>query len=795
MLVYHCPAAERKRERGPGAQVSQPAELQRQLHVPIATFTPRGYRRSVTHCGMGRVTLTRGEATVDELWERVATGGHTAVVGAVPAEPPAEFKLFVVRVSCDGPDRPLGPVLDARDRVERSLGSAADRPSTGGTRTMAAIRRRMLGDEPEPASSAALVSSLNRLGRETDRPCALVFESVEAADPATLELLREMAERPGWLRIPLVLSFDSPNPTGAAADILLALERAEGSEAVLHTKTADEARTTGTDLPALRDLPRDVLRVLRAGALVGACFEPHLVATLLRLDESTVLEQLQVAADLGVPIEDRADGSIRLPRPVAHTLRAGLLPALATVWHRRLAEILTGPGPAAESPPNGAERPLPGDAPSHRPFPTPLDRAAIVPGPPLRFDDGEDEVPPLPVGPEPLLRDEPPPVAETLDSAREQAPIREIVWGADARAARHLVAAGDFDGAARRFLAAAREAAGVGAPSEALAFTRNALSLIVQLPASPPRRRLRAQILTEMARFQWEASGPGADFTFAGALYSLEAAAELLRPDDPPQVLARIAAITAAVCYDIGDSHSLERALTELTKACRALEAMGDPVGAARLLNDQAAVWVRLGDPERARHLLEQSRSVFESRAQEDPIALVELAETDHLLARLPLHADARAAEEAAAWEQGLEHARAAEAAYHRLGAVREVARVWETMGRLELRAGRADLAAELLTRAVDAQQSAGDVLGLARSAGALSEVLTEHGRHYEALAVLGESIELNLEKGSRRGLAYNREALTTLSAELPRAQHTELIYEVQRLEQRLAAAEAALGR
>jgi hypothetical protein len=70
----------------------------------------------------------------------------------------------------------------------------------------------------------------------------------------------------------------------------------------------------------------------------------------------------------------------------------------------------------------------------------------------------------------------------------------------------------------------------------------------------------------------------------------------------------------------------------------RLLEA--DEAGlAVRLLNDQAAIYVRLGDPVRATHLLEKSRELFEERLRtnaEDAVALEDLAETHHLLARLP---------------------------------------------------------------------------------------------------------------------------------------------------------------
>src|SRR5262249_33883730 len=95
-----------------------------------------------------------------------------------------------------------------------------------------------------------------------------------------------------------------------------------------------------------------------------------------------------------------------------------------------------------------------------------------------------------------------------------------------------------------------------------------------------------------------------------------------------------------------------------------------------------------------------------------------------HLFARIPLHVEARPGREGDALSMGLDHAIAAERAYRRMGDEREVARVWETMGRLELRKGRLDRAAQRLTSAAAVQQQMGDLIGLARSTAALSEVL-----------------------------------------------------------------------
>jgi tetratricopeptide (TPR) repeat protein len=368
----------------------------------------------------------------------------------------------------------------------------------------------------------------------------------------------------------------------------------------------------------------------------------------------------------------------------------------------------------------------------------------------------------------------------------------------EGRAAGHLSAAGELDAAAKRYCTAAAQAIVVGAHAQALAHAQQALALLERLPVTPERRRLRVSALIESARVHWMAAAPsqeaeGASFTLGRALELLDEARARIAPEDPPALHAELSTLIADICYDLGDLRSLERALDELTSASRRLLEAGDATGAARLLNDQAALYVRMGDPVRAAHLLGESRKVFEERAATDPVALLEMAETDHLFARIPLHVPARPGREGDALSMGLDHAIAAERTYKRIGAGRELARVWETMGRLELRKGRLDRATERLSAAVELQQNLGDLVGLARSTAAFSEVLTALGRHRDALMVLSDSIGLNLEKGSPIGLAFNRRSLDALAATVsPLGEAADVLHKVAA---QLEEAEAVLGR
>jgi tetratricopeptide (TPR) repeat protein len=301
---------------------------------------------------------------------------------------------------------------------------------------------------------------------------------------------------------------------------------------------------------------------------------------------------------------------------------------------------------------------------------------------------------------------------------------------------------------------------------------------------------LRISLLVELAHLRWRTSGEAGTLRDAQTL--ARRARALLQAGDPAERVADVLATLAAIGHDLGDAASLDESLDALTEAIRSLQASGDAVGAAQLLNDQAAVWIRLGDPVRGAHLLRTSREIFEDRAQTEPAALRELAETEHLLARLPLHVAARDGAEAEALRAALEHAAHAEEAYRRLQLPLEVGRTLETRGRLLGHTGQAAEALAVLTRAVEMQQRMGDALGLARTTGALSEVLRSSGRASDALALLADSVSLNLATGSPIGLAHNRRALQALAE---RADDSEVQEGVRQLQERIEAGEQLVGR
>jgi tetratricopeptide (TPR) repeat protein len=564
-----------------------------------------------------------------------------------------------------------------------------------------------------------------------------------------------------------VIAFGAPPGARSAAARLVELVRTTGGLVLTADAGATPLERRAAEDGAWRALPADVVRVLRTAAALGDEVDARRVAAAIGEAPVAVLERLQAAVDRGVAIEDHGDMRFALPPALAATLRGATLPSLSRALRERDAA--------------GARPPAPHDAaPKHDP---PAQHA-----PPTHADPPTHDAPPkrAPSAPPPTARDParpaaaPPPPAE----AKRRAPDPPSTPPPPPP---------DLDeGEISRWLDVAREAEALGAHGEAVAAAGRALALLDLPPETDARRRRRAEVLCQIGRLEWLGAGPEHDFSLAGALDVLRAAQASLRADDPVALRALASRLIADVCYDLGDGASLDRALAELTRAAQELHAAGEPYEAARLLDDQAAIYVRMGDPVRAAHLLEQSRRVFEERADRDPIALAEVAETDHLLARIPLHVPPRPGKELEALEAAMRHARRAEGAWKRLGRTRELGRVWETMGRLELAGGDPRAAVDRLRAAASAQHASGDAIGLARTTAAMADTLEAASRHREALGLLSDSVRYNLAKGSPLGLAYNRRAFEAIAARVTaRGDAVELA----RVEAEIEAAEAVLGR
>jgi tetratricopeptide (TPR) repeat protein len=841
-----------------------------------------------------------------EVWSGVGEGKHVVVVGnppPPPETPEGEPRWVVVRVGCDGPWSTWGPLEDARRRIEALLGEQSPRWDEALDRMGSTTR--LLGDLPEPTVEAMLVGVANRLAERHSQRAALVIEALDAADEATLQALRDIVSRGGWLRLPLVLGMRRAPEDGGLAELVAAI----GGEPLVIEAPAEPAESF--DWLALGS---EVLLVMRAAAVVGRTFEVELVARLLGVSADAVLVRLQQAADLGAPLTDQGSGRFVLPEPAQRTLVQRVLPSLVERWHRRLGEILAEPAPllpdadvdepradvlrrttvplepavargsrATDIPismPDLDDEAEPTEhegwadeieiemesRPTSIPIGYPVRRATVVPedaasegndptevvaadvvadllavaepqerGPeprPLASSRPTTEIPRVPDPSETLTygeifeptpeerlssrrpseppagaraADPSPPVLDTSTTMRLDPEDHTRLLGSlgardQARAAHHLSEAGLPERAVEQYLAALRKVAASGDSRRALLIADQALVLLERQPPSRARDLMHARVLAMAARVQWRGVGRGAELTLQGALESLDHAEHLVGADGPLDLRTEIAQLVAGVCYDLGDISSLQRALDALTDAARGLMAAGEAVLAARLLNDQAAVHLRAGDPVRANHLLQQSRQVFDELHRErpdDPTVIIERAETEHLLARLPLHARLRPGREDDAYSLALGHARSAAEGYRRLGGRVELGRVAETMGRLETHRGRHDRATQHLDLALRISRELGDMIGLARSTAALAELYIAAGRPAEALGALRESVAFNVDKGSPLGLAVNRRTLKSLEralAEDPR-KLPALVLAIREVEDALGRAETMLGR
>ena len=650
---------------------------------------------------------------MSSLWSCIEAGRTTAIVGRdLPGAPP-DSGWRVLRVAADGPARHLGPVLEARRRIEDAVGRQSTLRDLVADRVKSGIRRRILGEAEAIDKAWPLVEPLNRLAATIDGHVAMVFDGVQDADEATLHLLEEVVTHPGRLGLALVLIFDELPTEGPAASLLAAVKRVEGPRGVLGSAEGPEtwaelqpvAWSTEDDEPAdvvadvervedsvpepdqpepephpeaepsapieaapaanepsLGPLTGDARLVLRAAALIGPEFDAEHVADLLDRKPVRILEAMQLATDAGYPVDDLTRGHYRMPPALAEALVHELGPSLLAAWKERLADL-------------------------------------------------------------------------------------------------------DTTGSPNRFVQAADEAASLGAYPEAIAYARRALEL---LGSDDATRLERCRLHLQIGMLLWRAVAVGAEYTLPHALEELAAAEALLADDDPVLLRAEIRQAVGGVCYDLADPESLERALAEFSTAIRELSSSEQPLEAACLLNDQAAVYVRLGDPVRAAALLRQSREIFDSLDPTDAVR-IELAETDHLLARLPLHVRAREGHEVEALRRALAHAENARQLYTMVGQRRSLAHVQETAGRLLTQLGDVEEARDQLTRAFTTQDMLGDVLGMARSTAALSDLKLAEGDIEGALSYLAESVRLNSAKGARQGLEWNREALAVITERLPR--------------------------
>ncbi len=367
----------------------------------------------------------------------------------------------------------------------------------------------------------------NRLARESSDPSVLIFRAVQRADAATVSGLMEILRHPGWLALPMVLEV-------ADDDALPELEqvvRSAGGEVLAAPEQAPMPGPTWD----WRDVPGDVLQVLRAGAAVGAVFEVDVVARLLNQAPLRVLDRLQLAADAGAPLMDRGEGRFSLPAELATELRASMLPSLLAAWHSRLAELLRAPAAPKQEP-----RPRAAAASEHvgataRPAP-----AAAVPQAEKarRASHGGGSATNV----------------SGLGAMREGTAARNQNQGLqagppgpsrdEARAAAHFAEAGQAESAAESYLAAARRLSDEGDWRRARLMVERALPLVERIASRARRAELSSRAHLTTARIQWQGSGRTEGSSLQDALRSLDAAEAALPDEVAAGLVAELACAT-----------------------------------------------------------------------------------------------------------------------------------------------------------------------------------------------------------------------------------------------------------
>lgn len=723
---------------------------------------------------------------VEALKARALAGKPTLILGTSFVPSPS-LDGTLVRVSCDVPRETFGPLLALSHRIDFLLGDAQPLYESARSQVVE-LGRRVLGDAgPTRGTLGQIVHGINRLAKG---PACIVFDAVDSADEATLEALKQIIQRPGWVKVPLILGMRTSEPEGAAKELLEAVRKGFGEQAILQLPAPPPPASFSIGI-----LPPETRLVLRAAAVLGPAFELTLLAAVLAKEPFELLTQLQHARDVGLAIEDRGDGTFALDPGQATLLAQSLMPSLRAVLHRRAGELLSAPEEDVEPP-----HPIMEEAPASirigepdLPEPAPASPSPSPPAAPAEEPAPRAEVPPSPLEPQIPRQPRVPgpftPLFAATSANREVPPPRPSQN--HARASEHLFESGEFALAAERALSAAAKASALGAHAQAEQFARRSLEAAIRIPESDRSRRLRVRALITLGRIRLEGFVPGLGFDLRGALEPLEAARRALGPEDPAELAVEIAQLTALAHCERGDKASLEQALEGLAETSRALLARNHAFHAARLLNDQAAVYMKLGDPVRAVALLEQSRSVFEGSPAADAIATRELAETDHLIAKVPLHVKARPGKEADAVARAVEHAIAAKRSFDRLGDAFSSARTLETLGRLELLRGAPERAVERLRAALAAQERQADLVGLARTTAALADTLLALERADEALLLLADSVTLNHQKGSVLGVAFNRRSFEEAKRKIGPDHAAPSRAEV---EARLAQAEEELG-
>jgi hypothetical protein len=207
-----------------------------------------------------------------DVWNRLSKGQHVVLRGTSPVPEPDPARLGLVWVDCEAFPQSLGTLNEACRRMSQGLEVAHPFLDAAASRLRAGVRRQLLGEGKEGVEIARYRAVFRRALSPGQPRAALFLSGVDRADSASLELLTRWVEEEGAIAWPLLFGFEEAEQEGAARKLIEALERRLPAEAFWSESRPSAASRL---LPPLTSLP---LRVLRAGATIGARFESDVLA-------------------------------------------------------------------------------------------------------------------------------------------------------------------------------------------------------------------------------------------------------------------------------------------------------------------------------------------------------------------------------------------------------------------------------------------------------------------------------------------------------------------------------------
>ena len=167
----------------------------------------------------------------DLVWERARASAHTIVIGQ-ELPPLAPGDLQMLWIGCDAGCSARDPLGEALRRIEKLLGEDALPPAQARASCDVGLPERRFDNLPAQSMDVQFVEACNRLAEWTGCNVVVGFETLNAADEATIMMLMQILRHPGWLRLPMILTIQCV-VQGSISELIDVLRRAAGDAAVI----------------------------------------------------------------------------------------------------------------------------------------------------------------------------------------------------------------------------------------------------------------------------------------------------------------------------------------------------------------------------------------------------------------------------------------------------------------------------------------------------------------------------------------------------------------------------------